>query len=147
MGFINEERGEFEIELGGATYGMRPSFEAISAFEKATGRSLLQLASDAERQALSIEACAAIVTECVKAWGASEKHPSAGAFSAKKIGPLLMGGPGGILFIQGRLQLMLFMAATGGVDAKGGVKAQATAPSAEVMTADADASAESPAPL
>jgi hypothetical protein len=41
----NEARGEFEIELEGVKYGMRPSYDAIVAFEEGTGgKGLLDLA-------------------------------------------------------------------------------------------------------
>ena len=136
----NEERGEFEIVLDGAPYVMRPSWEAIQAFEPATGRSLLQLAADAERSSLSLSQCAIIVTECVRAWGKQEGITSARGFKAENVAPLLV--EAGMFVIQPKLALMLYMAATGGLDASGKMKAALKNP----KTADGAGSAGSPAP-
>src|SRR3546814_8479413 len=41
-----EERGELALMLDGQDMVLRPSYEAIDAFEKATGKGLLMLARD-----------------------------------------------------------------------------------------------------
>lgn len=120
MSGANEARGEFEIELEGVSYGMRPSFEAIVAFEKATGQALLDLTRAASGQSLTVTDAAAIVTECCKAWGRATGDRSAANFNAGRVGELLI--ETGMLFVMKRLELMLFMAATGGVTSSGEVK-------------------------
>ena len=39
----NPERGEVDLTLGGVTYLLRPSYEAMRAIERQTGKTLLQL--------------------------------------------------------------------------------------------------------
>lgn len=64
------ERGEVSIELEpGVEYVMRPSFEAITAVERASGKSMTELADAASRCALPLATLATIVLEFVKAWG------------------------------------------------------------------------------
>lgn len=135
----NEERGEFEIELVGIAYGMRPTFEAIQAFEGVDGLSLTQMAVAASRGGLSVRACAIVVAETVRAWGKAEGNTSARGFQAEVVGPLLVSE--GIVDVQTVLAEMLFLAATGGMTPEGKRKAVPTNPKA----ADDAGSAEPPA--
>lgn len=142
----NEARGEFEVTLEGVTYGMRPSFEAIDAFERATGKGLLVLAAGAADQTLTTAETAAIVTECVKAWGrslAATEPPelrAATGFNAPRVRELL--ADSGFLVVMMRLKLMLWLAATGGLTSAGEMKAMPTTTETETP---APVSAASPA--
>lgn len=135
MDRANEQRGEFDIDLAGKLYPMRPTWEAIVAFEApraldeagksigGTGKSLQLLASEANRKVLASGDSAIIVTECVKAWARAEGDKNAARFVPEKVGPLLLQAPGGLLLVQNRLAALLFMAVTGGITASGEVKA------------------------
>jgi hypothetical protein len=142
----NEERGEFGISLGGADYVLRPSFEAIQAFERpvadgGTGKSLIQLAGEADRGAMTMATTAVIIAECIRAWGKAVGNTGARGAQADVIGPMLV--EAGVYIVQPKLAVLLYMAATGGLTATGEVKQVAN--SAETM-AGADGSAVSPAP-
>lgn len=147
---VNEARGEFEIMLEGVTYGLRPSYEAIVAFEKATGMSLLESARATSNQSLSVPAAAEIVTACMKAWGAaagteaSREQKVAAAVDVPRVGALLV--EEGMLLVTKRLEVMLFMAATGGVTSQGEAKAMPTTPTTGSPT-PAPGLPASPAPL
>ncbi|WP_174286632.1 hypothetical protein [Sphingomonas bacterium] len=119
----NEERGEFDIELAGGTFSMRPSWDAIQAFEKGTGRSLLVLAGQAAAKALDTRSMATIVVECVAAWGRAKGIMSAQGFDIDRTAGMIMDSPGGPLVLCERLRLMLYMAATGGITSSGEVRA------------------------
>jgi hypothetical protein len=125
----NEDRGEFEIVFEGATYVMRPSWEAIHAFEAATGRSVVQLAGEANDSALQLKAMASIITECVKAWGREVDNVSARGFNVDRVMQLIV--EEGALLVVKRLALMLFMAATGGVTSSGEAKPLTTTATSE----------------
>ena len=60
----NKTRGEVSLELEGVEYVLRPSYEAISAFEAQTDRSLIDLARAAGDGQLKMSEAAIIVTEC-----------------------------------------------------------------------------------
>ena len=119
----NATRGEVSLELGGVEYVLRPSYEAISAFEAQTNRSLIDLARAAGDGQLKLGEAAVIVTECIKAHGRSIDDKAMAAFNAKRIGELIQEAEGGFLIVIKRLELLLFMAATGGYTASGEVKA------------------------
>jgi hypothetical protein len=66
----NPHRGEQSIELAGATYVLRPTFEAAVAIEEQLGGLLgllTRLLND--RTALTLKEAAVIVCECMKAGG------------------------------------------------------------------------------
>jgi hypothetical protein len=99
---VNPERGEVLIVLDGASYPMRPSYEAMVAIEEATGASIEELwlrctrLSGAARSAklvsgvgLKLKDMAAIVSECVKASGKQRKDSMLTGFSAERVGELI----------------------------------------------------------
>ncbi len=57
----NAYRGEVEIEIGGATRVLRPTFAALAQLEQATGLSLIELATRAVGRRLGIGHVAWIV--------------------------------------------------------------------------------------
>lgn len=119
----NETRGEISLELDGTEYVLRPSFEAISAFENLTGRSLIDLARAAGEGELKTSEAAVIVTECIKAQGRSINDQAMASFNSRRIGELIQESDGGLLIVIKRLELLLFMAATGGYTGAGEAKA------------------------
>lgn len=119
----NETRGEVSLELGGVEYVLRPSYEAISAFEAQTNRSLIDLARAAGDGQLKLGEAAVIVTECIKAHGRAIGDQAMAVFNAKRIGELIQESDGGFLITIKRLELLLFMAATGGYTGSGEEKA------------------------
>jgi hypothetical protein len=138
----NEERGEFDIELGGAVYGMRPSWEAVESFERATGHGSQRLYALASAGDMQLADSATIITECIRAWGKSTGDKAVQAFRVEKITPLVH--EAGILLVNKRLALMLFLSITGGIDSKGEIKASTSSGAATAATG-AGGSAGSPA--
>ncbi len=102
---------------------LRPSYEAISAFEAQTDRSLIDLARAAGDGQLKMSEAAIIVTECIKAQGRAVDDKAMSAFNAARVGELILQADGGLLIAMKRLELLLFMAATGGYTGSGEVKA------------------------
>ncbi len=129
---VNPERGEVEIVLEGTTFGLRPTYEAIVAIEKATDRTLVDLARDANVTHLPLAVCAIIVTELIRAWGKAKGDVMAQGVQVERIGHLLMDE--GMPTVQVRLALVLVLAATGGYTPSGEMKAVATT-TPEVPTA------------
>lgn len=120
----NDLRGEVDIVLDGQQFVLRPSYTAIIAMEKKTGRSLLDLATLSEQVLLPQEAQAIVVTELVRAWGrgivlneysSAEEKASATAAkgaNADSMGELLYSV--GAMAVQPRVAIVLGMALTGG---------------------------------
>ena len=122
----NVERGEIVLNLGDE-YVMRPSYEAIAAFEDALGKGLFDIASDAINHRLRLNETAVIATECIKAWGRATGAPaSMQAFNPKKIAGLILESDGGYKVALEQVAMMLAMACTGGYTATGEVKAATT---------------------
>jgi len=119
----NKTRGEVSLELEGQEYVLRPSYEAISAFEAQTDRSLIDLARAAGDGQLKMSEAAIIVTECIKAHGRAVDDKAMAVFNAARVGELILQADGGLLIAMKRLELLLFMAATGGYTGSGEVKA------------------------
>lgn len=119
----NKTRGEVSLELEGQEYVLRPSFEAISAFEAQTNRSLIDLARAAGDGQLKTGEAAIIVTECIRAHGRAIDDKAMTAFNSARVGELILQADGGLLIVTKRLELLLFMAATGGYTGSGEVKA------------------------
>ena len=63
----NVERGEHSLTLAGATYQLRPSFNAIVAIEETLGFGLIELTRKANAFALSLPDLGEIVAELVRA--------------------------------------------------------------------------------
>lgn len=124
MDAAEELRGEVDLVLDGQRFVLRPSYAAIVAMEKKTGRSLLELATMAEQTVLPQETQAVVTTELVRAWGrglALDEYASAAdraiatsakGASADTMGELLYGV--GAMAVQPRLAVVLGMALTGG---------------------------------
>jgi hypothetical protein len=132
----NEFRGEVDLVLEGQRFVLRPSYTAIVAMEKKTGKSLVELATSAEQCALSQDTQAIVVTELVRAWGreladneyatAAEKAVFTAARGANpdSIGELLY--PVGVLAVQPRISVVLGLALSGGCLPSGEMKTTGT---------------------
>lgn len=121
----NKERGEFALELEGVSFTLRPTYEAILAFEAETGKGLVELAGAALGGSLSLSELATIVAHCIRAWGKENKDVAASGVNAARIGGLIMEGNGGVSQAMILTGSMLALATTGGINAKGEVKAAA----------------------
>lgn len=131
----NEKRGEIELELAGVSFVLRPSFEAIQAFETQTGKSLIELAQAAGEGTMSLANAAIVATECIKAWGKATDNMTARAVNVRRIGELIFESPGGLMVTLKKLEILLFMAATGGVTSAGELK-PVTTKTAETSTGE-----------
>lgn len=119
----NEERGEITLDLG-EKYVMRPSYEAISAFESALDKGLFDIASDAINHRLRLNETAIIATECIKAWGrATGASITVQAFKPQRIAEMILESEGGFKVALEQVAMMLAMACTGGYTATGEAKA------------------------
>lgn len=120
------ERGEIMLKLDGADFVLRPSFEAIEAFEGSTGKGLLQLAREAVSGTLRVSEVAQIVCECVRAWGRATQQKSAAGVQARRVADLILEAEGGLSAALHTLGGMLALASTGGYTALGEMKAGTT---------------------
>lgn len=119
----NSERGEITLRLEDHDFVLRPSHEAIAAFEEATGRGLFELAQDAVHFRLKLTEAATIATECIRAWGRATNSLSMQNVNVNRIRELIMEGPDGFKGALETLANMLAMASTGGYTGSGEVKA------------------------
>jgi len=129
----NPHRGEHELELGGVTYLLRPSFSAISTIEQKTERTTLELLRMGNAGALPLAIAGTIAAELIRA-GADAKDELTKRVSAGKISELIY--EHGIGKVVARLTLCLLDAATGGRTAQG--EARAVAPNQTEVDATAD---------
>lgn len=136
MATANPERGEISVELEGVPHVLQPSYQAQVAIEQQTGLSLEQLSDGAGRSALSIEHMAIIVTECVRAHGRAIGDAAKAAYQPQRVGECIV--ETGKLLIAKRLELLLYLAVTGGYRATGELRAPTTtaAPAGQAGTAD-----------
>jgi hypothetical protein len=117
-------RGVIELELDGAKYPLRPSYDAILAFEAQTGRALMDLAEAAGLGRLNTSEIAVIVTECIRETGRASDDKVMANVNQRRIGELIIAE--GQLIVLKRLELMLYLAASGGISASGELKARPT---------------------
>jgi len=115
----NAHRGEHELDLGGVTYLLRPSFTAISAIEQKTERTTLELLRMGNAGALPLATAGAVAAELIRA-GAEDKDELTKRVSASRIAELIY--EEGVGPVVARLTLCLLDAATGGRNAKGEAK-------------------------
>lgn len=120
----NDLRGEVDLVLDGQRFVLRPSYTAVKAMERKSGKPLFELAQLAELGMLTQEVQAIVVTELVRAWGrgivldeyaTAEDRASATAAkgaNADSMGELLYGV--GAMSVQPRVAVVLGMALTGG---------------------------------
>lgn len=121
-----EDRGEFGLTLAGVTMGLRPSYEAIDAVEKALGRGVLDVTRDALAGRLSMGQTAQVACECIRAWGREANDKGAAGSNAVRIGQLIYDSEGGLHVAQQTVAAMLSLVVTGGYSASGELKPATT---------------------
>ena len=117
----NELRGEIALRLGRKSYVLRPSHEAIVAFEAETGCGSIVLARAADDRSLSLAQAAAISAECIRAQGRAVGDTMLAAVDDTRIGEMI--AEAGLLTVLRPIARMLYLSVTGGVTASGEVKA------------------------
>lgn len=122
-GEANVDRGEFALVLDGERYVLRPSYQAIVAFEGATGKGLLELAQAALAGQLTLGETAAVACECIRAWGRATDNVGAKGAGGERIAELILDSEGGLIAAMPAVGAVLAMAATGGLTAQGEVRA------------------------
>ncbi len=118
----NATRGEITLALEGQPYVLRPSFEAIQAFETATGKSIIDLARSALAGALTTGDAAIIAAECIRAWGRANDDEATAHFNARRVGELMFEADDGVTGAMKAIAEVLAWAATGGYTAQGEVR-------------------------
>jgi hypothetical protein len=121
----NETRGEVRLELGGVDYVLRPSYAAIDAFERATGKGLLALFGAASDCTMPLRDAAEIVAHCIRAHGDAIGDRLMSGVNPRRIGELIVETDGGIILVRIQLMKLLLAAAGGGYTASGEAKATA----------------------
>src|SRR5688500_1415696 len=101
----NGLRGEVDVTFEGERFVLRPSYEAIIAFEDGTGKGLIQLATAAADGELTLREAACITTQCVRAWGKQTEQPSIVAINEGRIAELIL--EAGLMNVTLRLSLLL----------------------------------------
>lgn len=117
----NDERGEDEITLGRKTYVLRPSYEAIKALEKETGKTVLELVALGNAGRISIEDLGVIVAELIRA--GAKPGDVAARVSGEGIGIKIL--EKGLISTIPLITLLLIDVASGGRTASGERKAAA----------------------
>lgn len=121
-----EDRGEMKLVLLGRDYVMRPTYEAVTAIEAAAGRGLVDLARDAVAGKMTLAETAQIATECIRAFGREEGDKDAAGATAPRIARLILDSAEGLFGALSQVSALLSLAATGGFDASGNLKAVTT---------------------
>lgn len=122
----NPERGEFALILEDERFVLRPSFEAIVAFEQETGKGLLDLTRSAIGGTATLSEIAIIATHCIRAWGRENDLTSAAGVNAQRVGRLIMESEQGLTGATVMIGTLLALAVNGGLTAAGEVKAAST---------------------
>lgn len=114
---VNPHAGEVGIKLGKHEMPMRPSFEAVSAIEQKTGRSVMSLSREAVSElSLPLDLMATIVTFGIQAAGRYREEKSLMAVNREKIKKLIF--ETGLSECQEPIRQFLWMALTGGAEKK-----------------------------
>ena len=119
----NETRGEIGLALDGVEFTLRPSYAAIDAFERETGKGLMALFNEAQSGIMPVKTAATIVTHCMRAQAAATGDSAGERVQVKRIAELIVEADGGVMLVLIRLQRLLLNAASGGYTASGEVKA------------------------
>lgn len=124
-GAANPVRGEIEVSLGDPArdYVLRPSYEAIVAIEKGTGKGLLHLFREAAEATMPLGDLAVVIAECIRAQGRAAKDRMMASVDADRIGALIMESPYGHSGVLARAAVLLGGAVCGDYNASGEVKA------------------------
>ncbi len=116
----NAARGEHSLELGGRTYLLRPSMEAVNAIEDALDLSSAQILARANASALRLAEVAVIMAELVRAGAAADDAMTKGV-SPAGMEPLVY--ERGVAGLMPFLTLLFLEVVSGGRDREGNVAA------------------------
>lgn len=116
----NAARGEHSFELGGRTYLLRPSMEAVNAIEDALDLSSAQILARANASALRLAEVAVIMAELVRAGAAADDAMTRGV-SPAGMEPLVY--EKGVAGLMPFLTLLFLEVVSGGRDREGNVAA------------------------
>lgn len=130
------DRGEFSLVLAGTAMGLRPSYEAVDAIEKALGRGAVDIARQALAAKLSMGEVAQIATECIRAWGRDADDKGAAGSNAVRVGQLIYDSPEGLHGALQTIAAMLSLVVTGGYTASGELKPSTTKTTTEKAPVD-----------
>jgi Phage tail tube protein, GTA-gp10 len=122
----NAARGEISITLDGVEAVLRPSRDAIRKIEEATGFGLVRLCTLAGSGDLTLDQCAKVLVPLLRA-GARENDIGMKNANESRVGDLVMESELGLLAVLKRIEVVLWLAATGGYDATGEPKTRETA--------------------
>ena len=125
------DRGEASLTLAGTVMGLRPSFEALDAIEKALGRGLVDLATAAIHKQLRMSETGQIACELIRAFGRDADDAGASKSTAPRVTELIMASEGGLLAAMQTIGGVLAIAVNGGYDTQGNLK-----PPTTTMTTD-----------
>jgi hypothetical protein len=139
MTTANEERGEVDLELDGTRFVLRPSYEAVIAVEKATGKGILALAFAAKDGGISLTEAGIVTAELVRAWGRSTGEAVAANVDTDRITELIH--VYGLMRVTLRLAIVLTNAVTGGCKSDGSPKDDAEGEAKALTEGKAEASA------
>ncbi|WP_129586364.1 hypothetical protein [Sphingomonas montana] len=113
-------RGEAVLTLADTEYPLRPSFEAIVAFERATGMTRYQLADAANSNALTLETMGVVAAELIRAHAKANEDADMARVRPERIAQLIY--EAGSFGISLQLALVLMRAAGGGYTIEGEAK-------------------------
>lgn len=130
----NPERGEINVELDGVAHVLTPSYEARVAISRQTGKSIQQLAVAAGDGSLMEEDAAIVVCECIRAHGKATGDRDLQSYNPRRVGECL--AETAMLTIDKKIELLLYLALTGGYTAKGEIKARPATVTATEPTRD-----------
>lgn len=131
----NADRGEIALALDGVQMVMRPSYEAILAFEASTGKGIFDLANAAVAGRLTLGETAQIAAECIRAWGRATGDRGYAGSTPANVGRLIMESPGGLRVAMSDVGGMLALAVTGEYTASGELKATVTTTNVQPVAA------------
>ncbi len=132
----NGERGEMSLLLAGTAMGLRPSYEAIVAFEAALDRGLVDIARDAVAGKLKLSEVAQVAAECIRAWGRETENRDAAGAGADRVARLILDSEGGLYAVGKTLSGMLSLAVTGGYSSSGEIRPSTTTKMTEEAPVD-----------
>ena len=116
----NPVRGEHEVTLGGAIYRLRPSFTAMAEVEANLGRSIIDLARDANAMKLTYTDLGTILAPLIRE-GADKDDRMTQSVHPDRLSELVF--EEGVSSVMARVLALLFDCISGGRTASGEAKA------------------------
>ncbi len=121
-----EDRGELSLILAGTVFPLRPSYEAITAYEDDLGKGSVALANEALSKQMKLGAVAQIACHCVRAFGRDTGDKGMTGATPERIARLILDSDDGIMSATGTIAALLSLVVTGGYDSAGNLKPTTT---------------------